>query len=1038
MPFKGVMCWSPERVQSVMTGDATQPNRALFLATHHPMTMYREVSSNQVAGNRTAMTEKEFLSEFMCQSDFAFVTVLGNSGRGKSHLIRWLDFNIERTPQRRVLYIPKVRTNLRDIIDQILDEVPGEAFDRYRARLSSSTNSLSREQAREHLLAQLAIAVGPNGQSHPPNMSEAQEHIRDHLPHLLHDPFFRREFLKPHGFIDRLVDHILGRKATVEDVDARRSFELTDLPINLRDIDKASLDARDFYGFLVSVKELQHETVAWLNSHLDEAIRKVLNLGQDDLLRLMREVREALARDGVELILLIEDFAKLQGIDLQLLEAILVRSNQPGDPPLCAMRTAIACTTGYYRGLEDTVRQRMTFSVTLDLGNVDDTSLVTPKDLQALASRYLNAVRVSEDQLSNWALDIDNHSPPNRCNTCEHVDACHVGFGAVDGVGLYPFSPIALTRISNRLLKGAYQPRLFIKEVLRYTLVEYGRDIPDGRFPSSTLHKHFGSGLDLGLDGLIDQHDSQNRDRRKALLDLWSDGRTFHNLAPSIHEAFQLPSLDLKSQPVPLPKPINAPTGAPTGVIAPKPSKPQPPVVSSSLPEALIQDLKSLNDWANGQVKLPQSLGQTIRVALMERIRQRIDWPSEFMVASRFISTSQATAAGDKVAFRQRSIQFRDSGGAGTPVAPRPLLIPIQEDQLKRSARALRGLLLHQYHGHWRFDEGPLLLRDYAWFIEQCADEVLDISLSSATNRDSTVDPSATWSPVPALVEVLATGNRLFGIPDTDTPTMAEMVDALFKAPPSVATAGRAPGYIKLQEQFIKVQKDALDQLGWRIFAIKGNASDSHMIDAAALLPALQKVQSLWCPSDTWPEDVRSDLKASSTFHAMLKAALRPALEAERSIHAAWLTDVSDCLGGHRDATEIATVFEELAEKAVHTGFFVGIKPVDLEQSLATFRKVPVAQLLDTATAIEKEESYARLFARILASPPQKRLEVSSCIQLVDKLVIESAKELDDRWSLVELQGGLDIQQAHTGIRTALTHMLSLIDDLKVSNDSDK
>lgn len=62
-----------------------------------------------------------------------------------------------------------------------------------------------------------------------------------------------------------------------------------------------------------------------MNRHLDEAIAQVLSLGREDLQRLIREVRETLAEQGIELVLLIEDFAKLQGIDREVLEAVLAR-----------------------------------------------------------------------------------------------------------------------------------------------------------------------------------------------------------------------------------------------------------------------------------------------------------------------------------------------------------------------------------------------------------------------------------------------------------------------------------------------------------------------------------------------------------------------------------------------------------------------------------------------------------------------------------------------------------------------------------------
>ena len=97
-----------------------------------------------------------------------------------------------------------------------------------------------------------------------------------------------------------------------------------------------------------------------LNASLDIAIPQVVGMSGERLMELMLDVRKSLAAQDVELVLLIEDFAKLQGIDRQLLEALLVRPNQ-GDETLCTMRTALACTTGYYRNFAETVQNSRQF-----------------------------------------------------------------------------------------------------------------------------------------------------------------------------------------------------------------------------------------------------------------------------------------------------------------------------------------------------------------------------------------------------------------------------------------------------------------------------------------------------------------------------------------------------------------------------------------------------------------------------------------------------------------------------------------------------
>ena len=112
MTFTKYVCWKPEMVRQVMDVEATQPEDHIFLATHHPTKMYRQnLTETQ---SRIPYDEESFLKDFLKTPDFAFVPILGTSGTGKSHLIRWLYTRLRsicREPHYRVLLIPKVGTN---------------------------------------------------------------------------------------------------------------------------------------------------------------------------------------------------------------------------------------------------------------------------------------------------------------------------------------------------------------------------------------------------------------------------------------------------------------------------------------------------------------------------------------------------------------------------------------------------------------------------------------------------------------------------------------------------------------------------------------------------------------------------------------------------------------------------------------------------------------------------------------------------------------------------------------------------------------
>ncbi|MEH2118327.1 hypothetical protein [Nostoc sp.] len=189
MSFEKFICWNLDRVQRVMNEEATQPSNHLFLATHHPITMYRQELIE--ASSRIEYDEQKFLKDFLAEKEFTFVPVLGDSGTGKSHLIRWIYANIKSTDKRKVLLIPKIGTNLKDIVGLVLEGIEGEKFDEYRKRVSLATTTLTKTQARVQLLNQLAAAIGDDEERDKSKLTDEQNYLVDELNSLLYDQFFR-------------------------------------------------------------------------------------------------------------------------------------------------------------------------------------------------------------------------------------------------------------------------------------------------------------------------------------------------------------------------------------------------------------------------------------------------------------------------------------------------------------------------------------------------------------------------------------------------------------------------------------------------------------------------------------------------------------------------------------------------------------------------------------------------------------------------------------------------------------------------------
>ncbi len=146
-------------------------------------------------------------------TDDRIVPVVGESGTGKSHLIRWLDANIERSDDLHVVYIEKRGTSLKQVIHKILEglDQPNirhrERFIELRAEVDKAAAGLDEGIARLKLLSEIAFAVREHGADVTASDDELldRQDLAESLPDLLNDPEFRAPLLADDGVIAETV-----------------------------------------------------------------------------------------------------------------------------------------------------------------------------------------------------------------------------------------------------------------------------------------------------------------------------------------------------------------------------------------------------------------------------------------------------------------------------------------------------------------------------------------------------------------------------------------------------------------------------------------------------------------------------------------------------------------------------------------------------------------------------------------------------------------------------------------------------------------
>ncbi|HEX8395042.1 MAG TPA: protein DpdH [Longimicrobium sp.] len=1000
--FQRYVCWEPAYVGNVMETEALQTPDHVFLATHHPIRMHR--ADLGTASSQVAYTEQQFLADFLAPRDFNFVAVLGGAGTGKSHLVRWLAGNVPQTERRRVILIPKVGTNLKEVIRRVLEGLEGPQFDDYRTRLNRATGSLSEQEARVRLLDNLAIAVGPVRYPDWNGLTEEQKYLVEHLPNLLGDPVVRRELLRDHGIMHRLVVHILGESARVERLEERRAISVDDLRMDIRDLKDASKGAREVFQLLLSDEEMQRHAVEWMNQHLDDAIAHVLQFSGEDLLRLMLDVREALGARETELVVLIEDFAKLQGIDQQLLEALLVERNQPGRGTLCPLRTALAVTSGYFDKLPETVRERIRFRVKMDASDEGGGGLFTPEDVEAFAARYLNAVRAGDEPLRAWQADgAHADAVPNACDECPFRHTCHAGFGARDGIGLYPFNATALHGMLRKASPEGFNPRRLLNRVLKITLADHAEDLRDGEFPSPALLARMGgSTLPALVSSQLRQLDPIGHGRREALLEFWSGARTIVDLDPAIHGAFDLPPLDGRA-PAPVSRPVT-----PT----PVPERTQPP--TEKIPQSLAESITLLDAWARGDA-FPQRLGNDLRKPLFEAISARIDWDAELLLRGAF------QGAGGKP-FQPRSINFLRGTQAGSATVQ--LVLPLAGSPITQTAIALQGMLLYEHHGHWKFPSGGRYLRAYARELDRWSEAVLVQLRRPRTSGEA-------WDPVPAAAELLAIGARMAGRPQASADSMHEQVSALFEDWSTVDTSSRSPAWKTLFDTFRRHRGTLVEIVRARTACTKGGSTDVKVIDVVQLVPVLQQVRRTWEPREEIPTDIRSEYAAVREVRARMDDLLKQAIVGERQRYLEWFGRVAGEMGDPPQRKPAIEAARMALQTAIESGAPLGIPRAEYDECVGSLeRMVSFDWAVAAAARVRDEREFGALLAELGRRFDEPMQTSERFLNLTGVALDNARSRLSESVRELRGRGGGELEHVQESLSHGLDRLCGLLSEL--------
>jgi hypothetical protein len=807
----------------------------------------------------------------------------------------------------------------------------------------------------------------------------------------------------------------------VERLEERRIFGVSDLPHRFQDVNRASRLAQDIYRNLTARDDLRQKAAAWLTSHIDEAVTQLMRMSGTDLLRLMIDVRAELARRQTELVILIEDLATLQGIDQQLLEALIIRPRQEGMPELCALRTAVAMTSGYYEGLRKNVHQRFDFRVVM--GERDARGTASQVDVERFTARYLNAARLTTLELEEWyhrggEPGEIGEPVPSACEPCPFRGPCHSTFGAHDGMGVYPFSRTAISNITDRVGGQGFNPRTQLKEGYKPILENHAAALRNGRFPPPELADRLG-GVRLPpiVAAALPRLDPAEHPRRAVLLDLWASAREVRDLDSVVHSAFDLAPLGIggerngttwQREDVSGEGLIGAGITNSTGTLS---SGAVSPVAPSSAELRLQRQLREVEEWSAGG-SMSQDLMQDLREVVYAAVVAHIDWNTLHLIPGDF--------SGQK-GFRQRnSINF-DRQVLASARATIELPIPLQSEELPEAALALQGLLRLKHHKSWRFEDGGKYYRAYLRQVEAWARQVI-------SQIDRVTESGVAWDPVPASVELLAIGARVLGRPRVRDAERSDVLDAMFAEVVERDESDRSAAWQELTRLVRKHQERTQGVVLSRVACSKGDSRKIQVIDAARVLSSLNEVRRTFRPSQEVPADLERSSRFILEYRQGLNARLEEAIVQERLHQLARYDHVARQLGAEEETPENAALKRRAAvsalrdtlDAAANAGVLAGVQKPAFEEKLVEFEGAQFQAWAESSQRLRSEDDPARLLTELSLVPASTSRVSMELIELAERMITKTDVSVRSEAQENELEGIEELAGVQEAIENGL------------------
>ena len=519
------------RIASVIKPDSITASQGDFLATHVPLKRLYLLNKYEFQPVKSQYyNEEEIYSKYIINPEnrHQFITVYGQSGTGKSHLIRWFEarFENDKPENEVVLFIRRSDNTLKGTIRQLLDkpEVQGIRNKEIYDRLVRAAVSVEPSKLKDLIYYNFIIEVAnDDGETHAIHLNNV---TRKRLEAFLSNDIVRAHLMESSGPIERLYSKVAENTLVDRDTIAEFTAEdflvtpdLCDAIINAGGDRKAEGMARRLMADDDGL-DTAREISEYLNQFVNDVIQRCAGIEPGDFRQIFQDIRSELKRLDKNLTLFIEDVTSFTGVDDALLDALIVEhTGLNSGTEMCRISSIVGTTSNYLQNnFRDNHKDRITNLIYIPSDAFDENGIYE------FVGRYLNTMSLPEQRIKTW---LNNRALPSEYPIHSVKEGAGWDYVEVDSqthLNLYPFSKSAIMYLyKNNLTKGHQTPRYMIRDIIEPVM----NDIINNRqiFPTDFCQLvGFSSALSFQIQNQV--RDTNLAARMLRFLTIWGNGTT--------------------------------------------------------------------------------------------------------------------------------------------------------------------------------------------------------------------------------------------------------------------------------------------------------------------------------------------------------------------------------------------------------------------------------------------------------------------------------------------------------------------------------